>query len=318
MEEVDESEASWFDGSVEELIHELLDDESPLFVPPEVPESQEAASQKSVINKLISSVYSGPTIRDIQSALSMSFQHGRSGSQAVISFPEGGSGKMESKYTLRIKSCGNGLADDGYKWRKYGQKSIKNNPNPRSYYRCSNPRCNAKKQVERSIEDPEMLIITYEGLHLHYAYSHFLFPQRQGNSATSLPAPKKPKVQQAQDLENPKVRPTKPEASTTTQQQQQQQLVITGEKSSQGRLLGDAPPSRVLREEGIPADDNAQCPQGLLEDIVPLLVRNPCNSTTSAYDPQTSSQATSLHYPSSHSWPPDSAHLDVGILSNMI
>lgn len=83
MEEVDESEAGWFDGSVEELIHELLDDQSPLFLRPEVPEPQEAASQKSVINKLISSVYSGPTIGDIQSALSMSFQHGRGGSQAV-------------------------------------------------------------------------------------------------------------------------------------------------------------------------------------------------------------------------------------------
>jgi hypothetical protein len=38
---------------------------------------------------------------------------------------------MENKYTMKIKTCGNGLADDGYKWRKYGQKSIKNSPNPR-------------------------------------------------------------------------------------------------------------------------------------------------------------------------------------------
>ncbi|KAG1337860.1 putative WRKY transcription factor 49 [Cocos nucifera] len=301
MEEVDESEANWFDGSVEELIHELLDDESPLFVPPEVPESQQAASQKSVINKLISSVYSGPTIGDIQRALSMGFQHGRSGSQAVISFPEKGSGKMENKYTLRIKSCGNGLTNDGYKWRKYGQKSIKNNPNPRSYYRCTNPRCNAKKQVERSTEDPEVLIITYEGLHLHYAYSHSCLPPRQGNSTTGLHVPKKPKVQQAEDLDqNPDVRPTKPEAPTT-----QQQLVMIGEKCPQGTLLGP-----VLREERVPTEDNAQCPQGLLEDIVPLPVRKPCNST--------SSQASSPHYSPSHSWSPNSAHLDVGILSNMI
>lgn len=41
------------------------------------------------------------------------------------------SSKIENKYTLRIKSSGNGMADDGYKWRKYGQKSIKNSKNPR-------------------------------------------------------------------------------------------------------------------------------------------------------------------------------------------
>ncbi|TYJ10553.1 hypothetical protein E1A91_A11G215000v1 [Gossypium mustelinum] len=26
--------------------------------------------------------------------------------------------------------------DDGYKWRKYGKKSVKNSPNPRNYYKC--------------------------------------------------------------------------------------------------------------------------------------------------------------------------------------
>jgi hypothetical protein len=45
--------------------------------------------------------------------------------------PEKVLSKMENKYTLKIKTCGNGLAEDGYKWRKYGQKSIKNSPNPR-------------------------------------------------------------------------------------------------------------------------------------------------------------------------------------------
>lgn len=45
---------------------------------------------------------------------------------------ERGLSKVEHKYTLKIKSCDNGaMADDGYKWRKYGQKSIKNSPNPR-------------------------------------------------------------------------------------------------------------------------------------------------------------------------------------------
>lgn len=39
--------------------------------------------------------------------------------------------KTENKYTLKTKTCGTAMADDGYKWRKYGQKFIKNSPNPR-------------------------------------------------------------------------------------------------------------------------------------------------------------------------------------------
>lgn len=48
-----------------------------------------------------------------------------------VSILERGLSKIENKYTLKIKCFGNGMGDDGYKWRKYGQKSIKNSPNPR-------------------------------------------------------------------------------------------------------------------------------------------------------------------------------------------
>lgn len=39
---------------------------------------------------------------------------------------------------------------DGYSWQKYGQKNVKSNRFVRSYYRCSRPDCQVKKQVERS------------------------------------------------------------------------------------------------------------------------------------------------------------------------
>ncbi|XP_050940298.1 WRKY transcription factor 68-like isoform X1 [Cucumis melo] len=57
--------------------------------------------------------------------------------------------------------------EDGYRWRKYGQKAVKNSPFPRSYYRCTSAACNVKKRVERSFADPTVVVTTYEGQHTH-------------------------------------------------------------------------------------------------------------------------------------------------------
>ncbi|PWA52221.1 WRKY domain-containing protein [Artemisia annua] len=60
------------------------------------------------------------------------------------------------------------LIDDGYVWRKYGQKAILNAKNQRNYFRCTHKDekgCRATKQVQKTNDEIPKYKTTYNGYH---------------------------------------------------------------------------------------------------------------------------------------------------------
>lgn len=122
----------------------------------------------------------------------------------------------------------------------------------RSYYKCTNPRCGAKKQVERSMDEPDTLIITYEGLHLHFAYPFFSNYNNNDSHTHQIDPPLK----------------------------KAKKMLHERHKND---IQNEVSPKTLLEETNVPyhhqipkSDSQQEIElQGLLEDVVPLEVRNP-------------------------------------------
>ncbi|XP_038901292.1 probable WRKY transcription factor 51 isoform X1 [Benincasa hispida] len=128
---------------------------------------QVASSSPSMTSsEKITEVDSGGSSAVIDSGSSLVVSSGASTSIRSKNGEKKRKGEMGCRVAFRTKSEQE-IMDDGYKWRKYGKKSVKNSPNPRNYYKCSSEGCNVKKKVERDREDASYVITTYEGVHNH-------------------------------------------------------------------------------------------------------------------------------------------------------
>ncbi|RZC51880.1 hypothetical protein C5167_020303 [Papaver somniferum] len=101
--------------------------------------------------------------------------------------------KCQPRWKEQVRVCERsglqGPLDDGYSWRKYGQKDIFGAAHPRAYFRCAHrvaQGCLSNKQVQRSDEDPSIFDVTYQGLHTCNQVSHLLPGQPQNKEDQKL------------------------------------------------------------------------------------------------------------------------------------
>ncbi|RZC84866.1 hypothetical protein C5167_047643 [Papaver somniferum] len=92
------------------------------------------------------------------------------------------------RWTHQVRGCEQaglqGPLDDGYGWRKYGQKEILGAKYPRAYYKCSyrtSQNCLAMKQVQRSDLNSSIFNVTYIGNHSCTEISELLSGQYTPN-----------------------------------------------------------------------------------------------------------------------------------------
>ncbi|KAE8699799.1 hypothetical protein F3Y22_tig00110570pilonHSYRG00228 [Hibiscus syriacus] len=115
-----------------------------------------------------------PSVTAFESSPSIDHSSEVSDIKDVLKKRKTSSGGTEQVRVCSGKSLDNPL-DDGYCWRKYGQKAILGSNFPRGYYRCTHRHsqgCLAIKQVQRSDNDPSNFEVKYKGRHTCNQASH--------------------------------------------------------------------------------------------------------------------------------------------------
>jgi hypothetical protein len=137
----------------------------------------------------------------------------------------------------------------------------------RGYYRCSSSKgCSARKQVERSRNDPNMLVITYTSEHNHpwptqrNALAGSTRNHHSKNSGGSSGS--KNEKQQQQSNTDVKEEPNKDPATTTT---------TTTTTSTITTMTTSASPAAVVKEETLAAG-SSEAPLGQVMDTAAVVV----------------------------------------------
>nr|VDD04030.1 unnamed protein product [Brassica oleracea] len=125
-------------------------------------------SSKSLISEILSIYQNAISMLDDKKVLKRSREIDDKDSKNVIKKRKVFEKKTEKVSFFVGAGQEKGSIDDGYCWRKYGQKEIHGSINPRGYFRCTHrftQNCLAVKQVQKSDRDASIFEVKYVGDH---------------------------------------------------------------------------------------------------------------------------------------------------------
>lgn len=157
-----------------------------------------------------------------------------------------------------------GPLDDGYSWRKYGQKQILKAKHPRGYYRCTHRHtqgCFAKKQVQKSDQDPSIYRVIYRGEHTCPQQAHLVQANEKPNEAQIKvqPQPQPQPHSQSQPLPNPQ------QCQPVGSNQQEVTLGLALDVGSKVDPTGMEDDAYIFGSLSL---NSAQCEPGLVQDCI--------------------------------------------------